>query len=55
MLAKPCLDRRIADRKTLAREAAAWMLRSDILKAKAIGHVTTADAGVKLNGMHSVI
>ena len=35
VLAKQCLDRRIADRETLEREVAAWTLRRNTHNAKA--------------------
>ena len=55
VLAKQCLDRRIADRETLQREAAAWTLRRNTHNAKANWHFTTADARVKLKSLYPVI
>ncbi len=55
VLAKQCLDRRIADRETLQREAAAWTLRRNTHNAKANWHFTTADARVKLKSLYPTI
>ena len=55
VLAKQCLDRRIADRETLEREVAAWTLRRNTHNAKANWHFTTADARVKLKSLYPVI
>ena len=55
VLAKQCLDRRIADRETLEREVSAWTLRRNTHNAKANWHFTTADARVKLKSLYPVI
>ena len=55
VLAKQCLDRRIADRETLEREVAAWTLKRNTHNAKADWHFTTADARVKLKRLYPVI
>lgn len=52
VLAKQCLDRRIADRATLEREVAAWVARRNASHAKANWHFTTADARVKLKSLY---
>ena len=55
VLAKQCLDRRIADRETLQREAAAWTLRRNTHNATANWHFTTVDARVKLKSLYPTI
>lgn len=52
VLAKQCLDRRIADRATLEREVAAWVARRNASHAKVNWHFTTADARVKLKSLY---
>ena len=49
---RQCLDRRIADRKTLAKETAAWQKRRNKHHAKANWQFTTADARVKLKALY---
>ena len=52
VLIRQCLDRRIADRKTLAKETAAWQKRRNKHHAKANWQFTTADARVKLKALY---
>ena len=55
VLSRQCLDRRIPDRETLAREVAAWVAKRNIHNAKANWHFTTPDARVKLKSLYPVI
>ena len=48
ILARQCLDRRIADPQTLAREVAAWERRRNSVEARMAWRFTTADARIKL-------
>lgn len=48
ILARQCLDRRIADPRTLAREVAAWECRRNRTEARMEWQFTTADARIKL-------
>ena len=48
VLSGQCLDRRIADKQTLAEEIAAWEASRNKNHTKADRHFTTADARVKL-------
>src|SRR5215467_10392098 len=48
VLTRQCLDRRIADRKTLAKQTAAWQKQRNKHHAKARWQFTTADARIKL-------
>ena len=50
--ARQCLDRRIPDRATLAREVAAWQVRRNAAGVKAEWQFTTADARVKLKNLY---
>jgi hypothetical protein len=52
VLASQCLDRRIEDQATLAREAAAWTKRRNTHNAKADWRFTTADARIKLKKLY---
>jgi len=52
VLTRQCLDRRIADRKTLAKEATAWQKQRNKHHAKANWQFTTADARVKLKTLY---
>jgi hypothetical protein len=54
-LARQCLDRRIPDRETLAREVAAWEARRNAAGVKADWQFTTADARVKLKKLYPTI
>jgi DDE superfamily endonuclease len=55
VLARQCLDRRIPDRETLAREVAAWEQRRNEAKVKANWQFTTADARVKLRKLYPTV
>ncbi len=52
VLASQCLDRRIPDKQTLAREVAAWQDHRNKHHAKADWQFTTADARVKLKRLY---
>jgi hypothetical protein len=55
ILARQCLDRRIADTVTLAREVAAWEARRNSAQASMDWRFTTADARIKLAHLYPVI
>ena len=55
ILARQCLDRRIADAATLAREVAAWEARRNGAQATMDWRFTTADARIKLAHLYPVI
>lgn len=55
ILARQCLDRRIADPVTLAREVAAWERRRNTAHATMDWRFTTADARIKLTHLYPVI
>jgi DDE superfamily endonuclease len=55
ILARQCLDRRIADPATLAREVAAWVARRNSAQATMDWRFTTADARIKLAHLYPVI
>lgn len=55
VLARQCLNRRIPDRETLAREVAAWEARRNAAGVKADWQFTTADARVKLKKLYPTI
>lgn len=52
VLARQCLDRRIPDRATLAREVAAWEAKRNAAGVTADWQFTTADARVKLKKLY---
>ena len=52
VLSGQCLDRRIADKQTLAEEVAAWEASRNKIHAKADCQFTTADARVKLKRLY---
>ena len=52
VLTSQCLDRRIADKKTLTEEVAAWEESRNKDHAKADWQFTTADARVKLKRLY---
>jgi hypothetical protein len=54
-LAEQCLDRRLADRATLAREVAAWEARRNAAARTVDWRFTTADARIKLKHLYPVI
>ena len=55
VLARQCLDRRIPDRATLAREVAAWEAERNKAAVKADWQFTTTDARVKLKRLYPTI
>lgn len=55
VLARQCLDRRIPDRDTLAREVAAWEAKRNAAGVTADWQFTTADARVKLKKLYPTI
>ena len=55
MLGRQCLDRRIADAKTLQREAAAWESARNASKARINWRFTAADARIKLKKLYPSI
>ncbi len=55
ILARQCLDRRLADAGTLAREVAAWEARRNSAQATMDWRFTTADARIKLAHLYPVI
>ena len=55
VLSRPCLDRRIPDRATLAVEVAAWQAARNAAGAKADWPFTTADARTKLRRLYPVL
>jgi hypothetical protein len=55
VLARQCLDRRIADRATLEREIAAWETQRNAAHATVDWQFTTADARVKLKRLYPVV
>ena len=55
VLARQCLDRRIPDRDTLAREVAAWETKRNATGVKADWQFTTADARIKLKKLYPTI
>jgi DDE superfamily endonuclease len=52
VLASQCLHRRIPDKETLGREAAAWQKRRNKSHTKADWRFTTADARIKLKRLY---
>ena len=54
-LARQCLDRRIPDLATLAREVAAWEEDRNRAAVKVGWQLTTADARVKLKRLYPVL
>jgi len=52
VLSKQCLDRRIPDKATLARETAAWVNRRNKHHSKANWQFSTADARLKLKHLY---
>jgi hypothetical protein len=55
VLARQCLDRRIPDRETLAREVATWEAKRNAAGVTADWQFTTADARVKLKRLYPTI
>ena len=52
VLSRQCLDRRIPDKETLTKEAAAWQDERNATRAKADWRFTTADARIKLKHLY---
>ena len=55
VLAAQCLDRRIADKRTLIEEIAAWERERNIHNTKSDWHFTTKDARIKLKRVYPSI
>ena len=55
VLATQCLDRRIGDRETLAREVAAWQAKRNAAGRAVDWRFTTADARIKLKRLYPSI
>jgi DDE superfamily endonuclease len=55
ILARQCLDRRIADRETLQRETAAWETERNRQAAKMQWRFTTADARIRLKHLYPTL
>ncbi len=55
ILARQCLDRRIADAATLARQVAAWAARRNAAHATMTWRFTTTDARIKLTQLYPVL
>jgi DDE superfamily endonuclease len=55
VLARQCLQRRIAEQAALAGEVAAWEHRRDAAEVKVDWRFTTADARIKLKRLYPVI
>jgi hypothetical protein len=55
ILAKQCLNRRIADRQTLQRQISAWRSDRNLANATINGQFTTADARIKLRRLYPEI
>lgn len=55
ILARQCLDRRIADPVTLEREVAAWERRRNSAGVRMDWRFTTADARIKLTHLYPII
>lgn len=55
VLSTQCLNRRIADQRTLKKEVAAWRCHRNKNNAKAVWHFTTADARVKLKSLYPAL
>lgn len=55
VLARQCLDRRLPDKATLEREAAAWETRRNTARVTVDWHFTAADARIKLKRLYPVL
>ena len=55
VLGRQCLDRRLADKTTLAREVAAWQQERNSARATVDWRFTTADARIKLKRLYPTI
>jgi len=54
-LSKQCLDRRIGDQETLAREVAAWQTARNAAATRVVWQFRTADARIKLRRLYPVL
>ncbi len=54
-LQRQCLDRRLAEKKVLAREVAAWEQQRNAQTRRVDWHLTTADARIKLRRLYPAI
>jgi hypothetical protein len=54
-LSKQCLDRRIAQRRILAKEVIAWVTKRNRLQAKISWHFTKSKARDKLSRAYATI
>jgi len=55
VLGRQCLDRRLPDKATLAREVAAWQQERNSARATVDWRFTTADARIKLKRLYPII
>jgi hypothetical protein len=55
VLARQCLDQRIADKEMLRQEVAAWQARRDAAQATVDWQFTAADARIKLKRLYPVL
>jgi hypothetical protein len=55
ILSSQCLDRRIPDRRGLARQIVAWLLERNTHNVKADWRFTTADARIKLKSLYPAL
>lgn len=55
VLARQCLDQRIADMPMLCREVAAWQTRRDATRATVDWQFTAADARIKLKRLYPIL
>ena len=55
VLARQCLDRRLADRAAMAREVAAWTAARNAAATTIDWQFTTADARIKLKRLYPVL
>ena len=55
ILSSQCLDRRIPDRRSLARQIVAWLLERNTHNVKADWRFTTADARIKLKSLYPAL
>ncbi len=53
ILQRQCLDRRLGERATMAREVAAWMTARNDAGQRIDWRFTTADARIKLKRLYS--
>ena len=55
ILSSQCLDRRIPDRRSLARQIVAWLLERNTHNVKADWRFTAADARIKLKSLYPAL